>query len=211
MALAGCRRRSEQALLTEEEFRALVQGADPRSFVRHGLLGPDCYVFDTETIKTRGTYAQFQGAIADHLDLNPRNVAVIGSAKFGRSMAPDKFGAPYQHGDSDIDIAIVSRELFESAWRQLRQAYFNGYEELRREHRNAVFARFIVLRQNTDKSSSYLRDLRIQMMELNRITSQFLSIEDMASYRIYSDWSDFELYHEKGLRQLQERLRDADA
>ena len=157
--------------------------------MRHTLLDDTCYVFDNDAVSTRGSYIHFRREISDHLDLNPRNVAIIGSAKFGWSMSPEKFGAAYNHQESDIDIAIVSRPLFESCWDQIRRAFYNGYDHIRKDHRNEIFAKFLILHPKINYDSMYLRDIRKQMLDLNRIVYEHLKIEDKAKYRIYEDWS----------------------
>ena len=126
-------------------------------------------------------------------------------------MSPEKVGAAYEHGASDVDIVIVSSPLFESAWSQIRRAYFNGYSDMRNLHRNEVFSRFLVVRSNVEYSSNYLRDLRKNLLGLNKVVREKIGVEDKAKYRIYCDWSDVELYHSKGLRELQERQLDADS
>ncbi len=129
---------------------------------------------------------------------------MIGSAKYGWSMSPEKVGNPYIHGQSDIDIAIVSREMFESAWTQIRRAYFNGYDDLRKLHRNDVFARFLVIHRASLSDSTYLRELRKRLLSLNKIVNEALGIENKATYRVYYDWPDVEAYHIKGLYSLKE-------
>lgn len=126
-------------------------------------------------------------------------------------MSPQKFGTAYTHGASDIDIVIVSHAFFESSWAQIREAYFKGYDSLRSSHRNEIFAKFVVIKSSVNYDSKYLRDLRIQLLALNKIVRDFLSIEDKASYRIYDDWSDVELYHAKGVKLLQEGIFHANA
>lgn len=196
--------------MTLEEFKDVLLASRPADFARHQLLNEDCWVFEQGPQSARGLYSEFRSEIADLLDINPRCVAIIGSAKFGWSMSPSKFGNAYIHDVSDIDIVLVSGLLFNDAWHQIRQAYYGGYTVLQKTHARETFARYLVLK-NIDYNSSYLRNLQIKLSDLNRIVNKYLGVEDKANYRIYYDWSDVELYHAKGLLSLQGEIGNIDA
>ncbi len=196
-------------LMNLEDFNDLIRSEHSEKFARHKLFDEHCFVFNDPSILANGQYSEFRSKIADELNINPRNIAIVGSAKFGWSMAPAKYGQRYIHGASDIDIVIISKELFENFWYQIRQAYFNGYSQLRNSYRNDVFSKFIVIRDTSNVNSVYVRDLKRSLMSLNKIVNEFLMIENKASYRIYSDWCDAELYHPKGIMALQEVIVNA--
>lgn len=200
--------REQESLMDFEEFKTLLRQSDPDHFARHRLFDEGCWVFQSDTIKSRGNYAEFRGEIADFLEINPRSVAIIGSAKFGWSMSPEKIGNQFNLDKSDIDIVIVSSNLFEDIWHQILRAYYNGYSNLRKSHSKEIFAKFVIVKSDLDSKSDFLRDLRRRLLGLNGIVNRFLSIEDRARYRIYRDWSDVELYHARGLSEFQEAIRE---
>src|SRR5262245_48591071 len=45
--------------------------------------------------------------------LHPLQLIICGSAHLGFSPVPDKLGKPFDSSSSDIDVAVVSTELFE--------------------------------------------------------------------------------------------------
>lgn len=65
-------------------------------------------------------YIEWKTDLGARLGIDPRAIAVVGSAGVGRSLNPAKklaaFGA-----DSDVDVAVVSFRHFELAWHHLRQ------------------------------------------------------------------------------------------
>lgn len=192
-----------------DDFKDLMISEKPDRFARHNLFDEHCFVFNGAKISSSGTYSEFRSRIADDLGINPRNIAIVGSAKFGWSMSPMKFGNKYVHGDSDIDIIIVSKDFYENCWKQLRTAYFNGYNKIRQNYRNDIFSKFLVIKDISNIDSLYIRELKMAMMSLNKSVNDFLMLEGKASYRIYSDWCDAELYHTKGIAELQEVINNA--
>jgi hypothetical protein len=54
------------------------------------------------------------------VQLHPLELVVCGSAHLGFSPVPNKLGKPFDSSSSDIDIAIVSAELFDLCWHELQ-------------------------------------------------------------------------------------------
>jgi hypothetical protein len=107
---------------TKDEFRKLVERGYPGKLgevVRQYLFTGLPYAFKSEP--------ETCVALADHihreLKVPAENVFVVGSSKTGFSLNPDHFGAPFGE-NSDIDVAVVGQELFDSAWRILRAWHY---------------------------------------------------------------------------------------
>ena len=75
---------------------------------KHITFG-DSYILD------RDQYFALKHGISERFELHPSQVILVGSGKLGFSIAPRK---RYRHfGDlSDLDVAIVSSELFQAIW-----------------------------------------------------------------------------------------------
>ncbi len=56
------------------------------------------------------------------LELHPFQLIVCGSAHLGFSPVPKKLGNPFNPVESDIDVAVVSSELFDRWWTELQQS-----------------------------------------------------------------------------------------
>ncbi len=69
---------------------------------------------------------EFKSYLADcifgvlRIRLHPLQLIVCGSAHLGFSPVPEKLGKPFDSDSSDIDIAIVSTELFDLWWAELQ-------------------------------------------------------------------------------------------
>jgi hypothetical protein len=76
---------------------------------KHITLGP-CCVLD------HATYFALKGEVAHHFAVHPQHVVMVGSGKLGFSIAPDKRYRPFSDS-SDLDLAIVSPDLFDRVWK----------------------------------------------------------------------------------------------
>lgn len=54
--------------------------------------------------------------------VHPMQLVICGSAHLGFSPVPEKLGKPFDSRQSDIDIAVVSPDLFEAWWNELQGA-----------------------------------------------------------------------------------------
>jgi hypothetical protein len=195
--------------MNSAELRAMVVGSQPLTFCREQLFSDECWAFQTNSaIGCRGTYRQFKNTISRTLDINPNNVAIVGSAKFGFSLSPvsDKAFKPFRGVDSDrpsdFDIVIVDPALFESIWDQLRTAYFNGYSTVRGDHGREAFFKFVSLKTNADYESTYLRKSQIVMDSMKSEVSKNHNVGFHMNYRIYDSWGAVEQYYTYSIQKV---------
>ncbi|MCH5645625.1 hypothetical protein [Gordonia sp. ABSL49_1] len=91
-------------------------------------------------------YVRWRHEIAQRLDVDPIAIQLVGSARLGYSINPAKNFKIFNE-DSDLDIAVVSPELFEAAWLQLRNIV-DRHDELKERKtylRKLVFDECIAL------------------------------------------------------------------
>jgi hypothetical protein len=77
-------------------------------------------------------YEVVRDFLAVRLQIQARDITLIGSAKLGYCMAPSGYGRPF-NSDSDLDFAVLSRTLFErlvDVFRQWQQDFATGRETL---------------------------------------------------------------------------------
>jgi len=72
------------------------------------------FVFQAE----EAAYEVFRNTLGDHLRTPPEDISIIGSARLGFSLSPEKFGAAFS-SSSDIDTVVVNSQMFDVAWLQL--------------------------------------------------------------------------------------------
>ena len=100
---------------TFSEFRDLLRAGDLTRLVTDYILGASVpAAFETEP----GDYEVLLQHLGDALGLNRENLALVGSGRIGFSLSPEKFGAPFSE-QSDLDVAVVAPELFDTAWLEL--------------------------------------------------------------------------------------------
>lgn len=75
---------------------------------KHILLG-DCYILNPDS------HYDFRSTISGHYKIHPEEVHIVGSGQLGFSIADGKRYRPFSI-KSDIDVAIVSSDLFDRVW-----------------------------------------------------------------------------------------------
>ena len=86
---------------------------------RKYLLSDLCQMFDADQCLA------LREKVSGHFEVEYQGVVLVGSAKLGFSIAPNKRYRPFGD-DSDIDIAIVSKALFERVWVETYQYKLSG-------------------------------------------------------------------------------------
>ncbi|WP_237233245.1 hypothetical protein [Rothia nasisuis] len=69
-------------------------------------------------------FTKWRHLVAKSIEVNPLCVLVVGSARLGYSLNPDKNFKIFDK-ESDIDIAIISSEYFERCWKEIRNLIKN--------------------------------------------------------------------------------------
>ena len=110
-----------------DQYKADLSTLSPIQIVRkHIIYGESCVLSQHE-------YFDLRSKIAEHFQLHPNEVLVVGSAKLGFSIVPNKVYNLF--GDaSDIDVAIVSSKLFDAIWESVfsykhEGGYWPEYDE----------------------------------------------------------------------------------
>jgi hypothetical protein len=111
------------------EFMALVgQDTRPSQLVGRIILERLPFAFDTKE-----QYFNWRDMLAEGLEVDARDIIIVGSAATGRSLnSRTQFGVFNKH--SDVDIAIISQVHFDRAWQWFRQAdpVLLGFQEVQR-------------------------------------------------------------------------------
>jgi len=101
------------SVLVEEFQVALESEADDTSIVQRFLMHGRSYAVDDSQ------EFEIKRSIAQEFSLNvSTDLFVVGSAKLGFSIAPDQRWKPFGN-ESDIDIAIISHDLYQTVWHEV--------------------------------------------------------------------------------------------
>lgn len=107
--------------LPQREVGDLVQ--------RHITYG-DCFTL------SEASYFELKTRVAQNFGIHTSEVLVVGSAKLGFSIAPDKLYRPFGE-TSDIDVVLCSSALFDALWKDVfdywvRQAFWPDLGDFRK-------------------------------------------------------------------------------
>ena len=137
-------------------------------------------------------YQEFKTYMAGVFDIPPTDVFICGRALLGFSLSPEKNFSDF-NVESDIDIVIIKKKLFESYWKQFFEDYvFSDLTGIpyTRTAKN-IFKHFIdfhydytsnlaLYKEWEKKTSGYIKDLQIKF-----------NFPEKISYRIYSSYDDY--------------------
>mgnify|MGYP003628939625 CR=1 FL=1 len=179
----------------------------PADFVNSCLFDQYAWCFPT---RSNDEYEDVQKAFSDVFDNQPSDIAVVGSGKYGYSLAPEKNFRPFQpdhdqSDPSDIDLVVISRPLFNSTWHHLRRADYNGAINARRYYQEDVFRRFIMVGTNDHNDTIYLRDLSVLLNNVRKTATTRFGISQTIKLRVYCSWSDAKAYHIWSAQRLGEK------
>ena len=148
--------------------------------------------------------------ITDGLGVPAVDVCVVGSARIGFSLAPQKFGTPFNE-HSDIDVLVVSADLFDQSWldilanRRVRWATLRARTKERlvaHQSESYIYNGWIYpdsIAEALAIGQNWLRTFN----GLSRIPA--LSSRPVNS-RLYRTWEHAEAYHRRGLRRIRNNI-----
>lgn len=132
-----------ELMMTDKAKERLVEFKDdlnvllPIEIVRKHIIHGECCILSQQE------YFDLRSNVAARFKLHPNEVLVVGSAKLGFSIAPEKQYRPFSE-ISDIDVVLVSSTLFDKVWEALyRYENEGGYWSERAEFSNYLFQGWI--------------------------------------------------------------------
>ena len=106
--------RKQTVQMNFEAFRKVIQTEGLELTVNSLLLQGPVFYFGKDYKK----YFHFRNRLSEKLNVHTNDIAIVGSARLGFSLNQEKSGKSFDK-DSDIDVAVVSKNLFERAWSEL--------------------------------------------------------------------------------------------
>jgi len=156
-----------------------------------------------------GRYDAFKQYMASKLQIHTGNIAIVGSAKLGFSLAPKKAYRPFNNEESDIDLVIVSDSIFQKSWDAFLE--LNKRSPLRdyRQVASEIFRRFVTLKA-PDTTSPFFDEWTRKVDPCKRDLQLSFDMPNEINYRIYQSWDAVQEYHKIGLNQLKKSLEKAE-
>lgn len=91
------------------DFQKDLGGMDPIRVIRKHITTGESAVLP------EGTDHSLRTRVADHFNIHPSAVVIVGSGRTGFSLKPAKRYHPFGM-DSDVDVAVISKQKFDEYW-----------------------------------------------------------------------------------------------
>lgn len=152
-------------------------------------------------------YFRLRKKICENFDIHQQNFAIVGSAKTGFSLDPKNYPRQFDEG-SDIDVVLVSEEMFQFIWLNLLQIEKGQIwrHDLRNRQelkylKKLIFQGWIrmdIIYKNFDFAKKWWEFF-------NKITLEELDGCRQLHVGIFKTWYHASLYYEQSIRQLREK------
>lgn len=202
-----------------EEMKADLTNLDDRQFYLKHIVRSDNWYFENVLGCPKEDLTRisddFRMIVSDSLGVDFGNIMLVGSGKSGFSLSPtDKLFSPFSKDGSDrkdgkasdLDVAVISTELFHKYWHLFRTFYASKYNWWYKNYiYNGIYRGYI-----NEKWINAVDGCRKEWEEIsaaskNKLTNK-LFIQNEVTYRIYRSWSDFEEYHLKSIKDIKKMM-----
>ena len=191
-----------------EEFKKCLKNQNAEILYKEFLLNEDVFIFKEKTNPT-SHYHNYKIAISDILEINPKNIAIIGSAKTGFSLSPSKNFKEFEPDPtsteaSDIDLIIISEKYYKLLWENALNYKYSFVGRSYKHRANEIFRHFISIKINDLKSEEahFFKDWIIRVEAIKKISNTKFNILNDINYRVYESWDFADTYHIKGMEEL---------
>ncbi len=187
-------------MITVDEFKGKLrnQAISDIEIVQGYITHGPAFVFKEDD----GKFFKLKSMVAQKFGLNPQDVIMVGSAKLGFSISPLIRWQPF-HDESDIDMAIISPDIFDRFWKELYD--FNIKLTYRTEKEEKQYYRFLDY-----FFKGWLRPDVFPFSYVGR--KEWLDFFKSISYgefgdhkitgAVFRDWGFYEAYHTSNIREI---------
>lgn len=150
------------------------------------------------------TYFELKEEISEHFNIQQTQVYVVGSAKLGFSISPQKRFKDLDE-DSDIDVAIIDEKLFDEYWKRVYSLNIDLIS--RSEDDDKKYKRFIdYLFRGWVRPDYFPGKMSNEWFEYFK--GLYGKYNRKVSVGIYRDNEFFMGYHRNNIIKLREEIRD---
>lgn len=189
-------------MLKEETLRTDLMSLEPKEFyMKHIMKSHNWYFSDylhvpQSEIVDKMDY--FKEIVSSNFGINFHNVQIVGSAKMGFSLSPQKLLRPFHDEvpgtpSSDIDIAIISDRLYQKFWSELRDIKGLWHRYYYKHLTESIFRGYIN-EGDLQKISGISEEWDDLVRPINVLLQDELGFIHPITYRLYRSWDDLEEY-----------------
>ena len=201
----------------QEVLREDLLSLEPKDFYMkhivksHNWYFSDYLRFSQDEIVDKLDY--FKEIVSTMLSVNFHNVQIVGSAKVGYSLSPSKLFSPFHDEcpdkpSSDIDIAIISEQLYKKFWDELRQAKKIRYKQAYYNHLTESIFRGYINEKDLMKVDGMCDEWESLIRPINVVLQDTLGFVHPITYRVYRSWEDLEEYQLIGISKAKKYLEE---
>lgn len=202
--------------MRQDELRSDLQNLDPSVFYTKHIVKSHNWYFSEYLCVPNDELVDrmdsFKEIVSSHFGVNFHNVQIVGSAKMGYSLSPDKLLNPFHDGSpgtpsSDIDIAIISENLYSTFWSDLRKVKGLWYKTYYKNLTESIFRGYI-----NDKDLQKIESVSLKWNE--RVSPTNVALQDTIgfihpiTYRLYRSWDDLEQYQLIAISKAKKKLEE---
>ena len=197
---------------TLEEMREDIDCMDPRQFYLKHIVRSDNWYFENVLNCSQAELPKisddFKMIISETLGISFNSIMLVGSGKIGYSLSPtEKLFLPFcrdgvERKPSDLDVAIISSDLFYKYWWLFRKSYASKYNSWYKQHIYNGIYRGYINEQWIDAIDGCRREWSDVSSSSKRKLTDRLFIKHEVTYRIYRSWEDFEEYNLKNISKI---------
>lgn len=148
-------------------------------------------IFDSEWYTK---YDEFKKYISKKLNVHYNNIGIAGSAKMGFSLNPEKNFKAFDE-NSDVDIIIVSRKLFNEFWEQYLNDSYNPTTRIK----NITYVSFCIFRKyltlDNFRNNAYYNQWQRTTDGFEKDIQLQFQIDNEVHYRIFESWDSVKMYY----------------
>lgn len=197
-----------------------IRELEPRQFYLQHIVRSDNWYFenvlnysDSELSKISD---DFKMTISESMGISFNSIMIVGSSKIGYSLSPTKkLFAPFCISEddgrnvSDIDVAIISSDLYLKFWALFRKSYSSKYTSVYKTVYTEIYRGYINEKHITQVDGCRKEWLKIAS-ESKKLLADKLFIQHEVTYRIYRSWEDFEEYNLKNIENIKIQMIGED-
>ncbi len=202
-------------IYTLEGIKSDLQGLEVKQFYMKYIVKSDNWYFknilEIDDVDILHAVDEFRDIVSSNIGVSFNSVMMVGSGKTGYSLAPKKNFKLFQQNTesrnkSDIDIAIISNNLFEAFWGLYRKSYNVKYQCTYDFIAKEIYRGYINERNLREIESCRKKWNELSVKSNKQLRSKLYLKHDI-TYRIYRSWEDFEEYNLISIKIMRDRVQ----
>lgn len=192
--------------MTIDELKDFIRIESANKIYKDLLLGDNVWLFEEFMQEPNPVefYDDFRAFVSTQLEVNFNSIAIIGTAKTGYSLSPNKKFKIFTK-DSDIDLVLVSTKKFNEFWDAYLDISTTDTLPSNLGIPKNIFRRFTYV-DDLGSSNETLKAWEKKVAPFMKDIQTRFNIFNQINYRVYRGWKDVERYHLKGINELKKIL-----